>query len=57
VANNEKLQALEGWIVPSNSAMQNLSRKLGFDVRFNREENLVQATLALDRSATGAGTQ
>jgi hypothetical protein len=37
--------------------MQNLSRKLGFDVRFNREEDLVQATLALDRSATGAGIQ
>jgi acetyltransferase len=47
VGREEKLDRIEGWIAPSNVAMQNLSRKLGFDVRFNRFEELAQATLLL----------
>ena len=47
VGREEKLERIEGWIAPSNVAMQNLSRKLGFDVRFNRFEELAQATLLL----------
>lgn len=47
IARDERLEAVKGWIVPSNSAMQNLTRKLGFDVRFNTSEQLVLATLSL----------
>ena len=52
VAREEKLETIEGWIAPSNLAMQNLSRKLGFNVRFNSSEELVQATLTLSESQT-----
>jgi acetyltransferase len=48
VARNEKLDRVEGWIAPANVGMQKLSRKLGFEVRLNREEELVQATLPLN---------
>jgi acetyltransferase len=50
VAREEKLETIEGWIAPSNVAMQSLSRKLGFNVRFNSSEELVQATLTLNPS-------
>jgi acetyltransferase len=47
VGRDQKLDAIEGWIAPSNTAMQNISRKLGFEVRMNLSEELVQATLSL----------
>jgi acetyltransferase len=49
IGREEKLERIEGWIAPSNIAMQSLSRKLGFDVRLDRSEELVHATLALRR--------
>jgi acetyltransferase len=39
ISREERLDTIQGWIAPSNVAMQNLSRKLGFDVRFNRAQN------------------
>lgn len=47
IGKDEKLDAIEGWIAPSNMAMQTVSRRLGFDVRLNPDEELVQATLKL----------
>jgi acetyltransferase len=47
VGREEMLDTIQGWIAPSNVAMQSLSRKLGFEVRFNQAEELVQATLSL----------
>jgi len=52
VGREEGLDTIRGWIAPSNVAMQDLSRKLGFDVRFNRAEELMEATLYA-RSAAG----
>jgi acetyltransferase len=57
VARDEKRENIEGWISPSNIGMQNLSRKLGFDVSFDREEELAHATLQLDSSQTEARTK
>ena len=57
VAREEKLESINGWISPSNAAMQNLSRKLGFDVRFIQKEELVQATLSLSPSQTNLATE
>jgi acetyltransferase len=48
VGREEKLDTIQGWISPANAAMQNLSREVGFDVRFNPAEELVEATLLLD---------
>ena len=48
VGRDENLALIEGWIAPSNVAMQSLCRGLGFDVRFNQDEALVYATLPLD---------
>ena len=49
VGREERLDTIQGWIAPSNVAMQNLSRKLGFDVRFNPAEELVEATFSVER--------
>ena len=54
IGREERLDTIQGWIAPSNVAMQNLSRKLGFDVRFNRAEELIEATLSVARSTTGS---
>ena len=48
VGRDEKLDTIQGWIAPSNVAMQTLSRELGFDVRLNPAEELVEATLLLN---------
>jgi acetyltransferase len=48
VGRDEQLDVIEGWIAPSNTAMQSLSRKLGFDVSFNAAEELAQARLTLN---------
>ena len=53
VGRDEKLRMIQGWIAPSNTAMTNLSRELGFDVRFNPAEELVEATLLLDPTPAG----
>ena len=54
IGREERLDTIQGWIAPSNVAMQNLSRKLGFDVHFNRAEELIEATLSVACSRTGS---
>jgi len=48
VARDEKLEMIEGWIDPSNMAMQAISRKLGFENQFSQREELVHATLSFN---------
>ena len=50
VAREEKLETIEGWIDPSNMAMQSVSRKLGFEIQFNQREELVHAALSLSQN-------
>jgi acetyltransferase len=47
IGRDEKLDGIEGWIALSNTAMQKVSRRLGFEVRMNPDEELVHATLPL----------
>jgi acetyltransferase len=47
VGREEKLCEIHAWISPLNVGMQNLSRKLGFDVSLDTAEGLARATLSL----------
>lgn len=47
VGREEKLCEIYAWIFPSNMAMQNLSRKLGFEVFLDSAEGLVRATISV----------
>ena len=47
VGRAEKLSEIHAWISPLNVGMQNLSRKLGFDVSLDTAEGLVRARLSL----------
>lgn len=47
IAREENVRALQGWIIPGNTAMQQVTRKLGFENTFNSEGGLVKATLPL----------
>jgi acetyltransferase len=43
----EKMQTIEGWILPTNTAMQHISRTLGFTLTVDPDEGLVRASLPL----------
>jgi len=48
VARDEKLARLSAEILPENHEMQRLSRKLGFDVREDLENQLCRAEMVLN---------
>lgn len=47
VGRAENIFVIQGFIVPENVAMQTVSKKLGFDVRYSESEQLVIAKLSL----------
>ena len=49
----EKMQAIEGWILPENTAMQSICRALGFMVTMDADEGSVCASLALVPGSQG----
>jgi len=48
VARRERMHCIFGQILTDNRAMQEISRQLGFSLRYSLEDRLVEATLALD---------
>jgi acetyltransferase len=47
IARNEKLQCIRAEILPQNRRMQSLCRKLGFQLRFALDDDVVRAQLVL----------
>lgn len=47
IGRNEKMAQIEGWILPSNMAMQRVCRSLGFELHMDHSEGVVRAVLDL----------
>jgi acetyltransferase len=47
IARNEKLQRIRAEILPQNHRMQSICRKLGFQLRFALDDDVVRAQLVL----------
>jgi acetyltransferase len=50
VGREEGLARIVGFISPENDSMQSIARKLGFSLKRIKEDDIIQATLALTRS-------
>ena len=48
VGRAEKLGVIKGYIVPDNTAMQTVAKKLGFHMRYSQDEQLLIAELSLN---------